>query len=353
MARAPLDLSNLLIVIPNWVGDVVLATPTLRAVRQGLPDSRITYLMKPYVQDVLHGCPWSDATLLWPDNVRSLAGMWRFGRALRQQRYSAILLLTNSFRTAAVAWLSSVPQRIGYARDYRGPLLTHRIAPLRDGRRFRIESMLDYYGRLANALGCQASTGPLELWPDDTSDGDVGQWWDDQGLDSAPVVMLNPGGKFGLSKLYPAERFAEIGRALSEDGARVIITGGPGEDSIVRNVADAMNGTATVLQPPELNLRRLKSIIRRSKLLITNDTGPRHFAIALGTPVVTIFGPTHPGWTETHCPIERQVQIDIECGPCQKPVCPLGHQECMTRIAAQQVLEPARQLLAGSLPVGP
>jgi len=96
---------------------------------------------------------------------------------------------------------------------------------------------------------------------------------------------------------------------------------------------------------PLLSLGELKSLIRRSDLLICNDAGPRHFAKAFGVPVVTIFGPTHPDWTATSYPYERIVRINVECGPCQQRICPLGHLNCMTGVTVEMVISAARELL--------
>lgn len=347
MSASQLDCSRLLVVLPNWVGDVVLATPTLRAIRQHLRHSRITWLMRPYVQDVLHSSPWVDNVELWPDSGgKRRTGLLRVACRLREQDHTATLLLPNSFRSAVLAWLARVPCRIGYARDYRSWLLTDRLTvPLENGR-FKMESMLPYYGRLAQYVGCPPPEERLELHTDPESDAQVQRWWQEFGIaEGQPVVVLNPGAAFGASKLYPAERFAEVGTALAnEQGAKIIISAGPNEMAIAESVRSAMRADAVVLSPPRLNLRLLKSLIRRSSLLITNDTGPRHFAIAFDVPVVTIFGPTHPEWTETHYRHERKVSIPVDCGPCQLPACPLDHR-CMTGISPAMIVEQAKQLL--------
>jgi heptosyltransferase-2 len=267
-------------------------------------------------------------------------------RRLRQQRHTSALLLPNSFRSALLARLAGIPNRVGYARDYRSILLSHRLTPPREGGRFKIESMLCYYARLAESLGCPAPCGPLELHTDAVCDAQIERWWQEFGIAGGrPVVVLNPGAAFGASKLYPAERFAAVGEALATQvGARILITAGPNETAIAEAVQAAMSSDAVVLAPPRLNLRLLKSLIARASLLITNDTGPRHFAIAFGVPVVTIFGPTHPEWTETHYHRERQVAVPVECGPCQLPICPLDHR-CMTGIPPQRVVDAAKELL--------
>jgi heptosyltransferase-2 len=99
------------------------------------------------------------------------------------------------------------------------------------------------------------------------------------------------------------------------------------------------------MENPKITLSQLKSVIRRSHLLLCNDTGPRHFAKAFDVPVVTVFGPTWTQWTDTDYPMERIVRIDVDCGPCQKPVCPLGHLKCMTGVSVDAVFAACRELL--------
>lgn len=342
----PTRTPRLLVVLPNWVGDVVLATPTLRALRAGLPDWHITHLMRPYVQDVLHPPAWCDDVVLWPAAEANVAAHLGLIRRLQRPACDAAVLMTNSFRSALLVRLAGVRRRIGYARDYRSWMLTDPLPVPRAGRRPAIESMIDYYARLAAALGCGVQNPALELSTDCDSQAEVRRWLAEHNAGpSDTVIVLNPGAKFGASKLYPAERFAEVGSALAaRRGARIFITAGPGEHDIAERVRGHMTEPSVVLAPPLLNLRTLKALIARADLLITNDTGPRHFAIAFGVPVVTLFGPTHPGWTETHFPLESKIMVPVDCGPCQLPRCPLDHR-CMTGITAGMVIDAACRLL--------
>src|SRR5208282_1010511 len=117
------------------------------------------------------------------------------------------------------------------------------------------------------------------------------------------------------------------------------------ERPIVDLVLRHMKRSAVDLAANGLTLGALKEIVRRSDLMITNDTGPRHIAAAFDVPVVTIFGPTHPQWTEIYYAKERQVAVKVFCGPCQKKICPLDHR-CMTRVTPQMVFSTATELLA-------
>ena len=142
------------------------------------------------------------------------------------------------------------------------------------------------------------------------------------------------------------DRFAAVAdRLIETTGAAVIVTCGPGEEPIARSIGASMGKGGFILDDPRLTLGELKSLLRRSDLLICNDAGPRHFAKAFDVPVVTIFGPTDPEWTATSYPKERVVRIDVDCGPCQQRVCPYGHLKCMTGVTVESVFEAATQLL--------
>ncbi|GEM_PF-136881 len=164
--------------------------------------------------------------------------------------------------------------------------------------------------------------------------------------EARPLVVISPGAKYGAAKCWLPERFAAVAdHVIDEHGATVVITCGPGEESLADAIAHAMQRSAHVLHTPSLSLGELKSLIRRADLLIATDSGPRHFAKAFGVPVVTIFGPTHPDWTATSHEEERIVRIDLECSPCQRRTCPLGHHECMKGITVEMVVSASHELL--------
>ena len=156
---------NIAVLLPNWVGDVVMATPSLRALREQFPRARITYVGRPLALDVLEECPWADRAL--PDVSRDRPRWRSFFRqisALRAGRFDQAVLLPNSFRTALQVWLAGIPRRVGYDRDARGWMLTDRCRPeRRRGGGFRPISALDYYRRLVGLLGVRVDSRHMEL----------------------------------------------------------------------------------------------------------------------------------------------------------------------------------------------
>jgi heptosyltransferase-2 len=258
------------------------------------------------------------------------------------------VLLPNSFRTALVVRMAAIPRRVGYDRDGRGFLLTDRLLPRRTMGRFVPVPTRDYYLGLARYLGAEAPDPAMQLFTrpeDDARADDLLRRGGFDPLGGRQLVLINPGANFGDAKIWYAERFAAVAdRCAREWGAAVAVTGAPKERKILDSVVAATREPIMDLTRLGLDLSLLKSVVRRASLMVTNDTGPRHIAAALGIPVVTIFGPTDPAWTEIDFAAERKVSVPVFCGPCQKKKCPLDHR-CMKLVTPEMVFEQAAGLL--------
>ncbi len=340
---------RILVFIPNWVGDVVLASPTLAALRDRFRDTHITYLMRSYVADVLAGCGWHDAAEYWPDGG-GVGREWRISRLiqhLRARNFDLALLLTNSFRTAWVARRVGARRRVGYARDWRGWLLTDRLAPLKRAGRFVPSSVLPYYAELAEHIGCPVTDRRLRLGISPEQEQAGQDLLRHYGLDGGrPYALINPGAAFGAAKCWPPERFAEVCERLeSEQDMRAVLVGAPREAPLMHAIADRAHPAPVCRTDPGTTLGSLKVLAREAALLVCNDTGPRHYGIAFDVPTVTIFGPTHQEWTDTDYAGEIKLQVPVECGPCQLPKCPIDLR-CMTGLTADMVMAAVSTVLA-------
>lgn len=346
------EVGRLLVVMPTWVGDCVMATPTLRALRQLYLQSQVTALVRDNVRPIMEGCPWVDRTITLRRGGRSnrnrSPGPIRLARKLKTRRFDMAVLLPNSFRTALLARMAGIKRRVGYDRDGRGFLLTDRLLPRRGREGFVPVSARDYYLGIARYLGAVEPDATMQLFTRAEHDAKAVKILEAAGHregSGKPLVVVNPGANYGDAKMWAPERFAEVAdRFVREFGADVAVTGAPNERAILDAVLMAAKERIIDLPGLGVDLTLLKSVIRCSNLMITNDTGPRHMAAALGVPVVTVFGPTDPAWTENHIPTERQVMVKVFCGPCQKKTCPLDHR-CMTRIQPEMVFEKAVELL--------
>lgn len=328
-----------------------MATPALRAIRRRFSKARIAFLAEPNLRDLIRGGDWMDEVVDWPARTRRQP--WhreyrQLTRQLRARKLDWAILLPNSARSALVVLLGKATRRIGYNRDSRGLLLTDRL-PVRNrqGRKFTPLPIVEYYADLVEALDCERPDDRLELFTTEDCDDFVETQLSERGWqDHRPLVVLSPGAKYGAAKCWFPERFAAVAdRLIDKRNAAVVVTCGPGEESIAQKISDEMHGEALVPDPHRLGLGGLKSLIRRADLLICNDAGPRHFAKAFDIPVVTIFGPTHPEWTATSYVAERIVRIDIDCGPCQQRICPLGHLDCMKGVTVDDVHSASIELL--------
>lgn len=306
---------RVLVVMPSWVGDVVMATPALRLLRDRLPGAQITALLRPGLGELLEGSALIDATVA--GDTRGLLGPIKVSRSIARGRFHAALLLTNSFSTALSTWLGNVPRRVGYDRDRRGLLLTERLGALREGKRWLVVPAVRYYVHAAEAflggtrtlehlpptslthapLGI-AEGALLELGLTPMQESRARAVLERGGV--APgdcYAVLNPGGN-NPAKRWPVDRFASLADHLAErHGMRVLINGSPGERELVQQIAAACRTPVICLPELGMTLGALKGIIRGAKLMVTNDTGPRHIAAAFGVPMVSLFGPTDPRWT--------------------------------------------------------
>lgn len=321
---------RLLIVMPSWVGDCVMATPTLRVIRSTHRGAFIGTLLKPGIDQLLGGLDVFDEV-----HVERQSGLMETKAAaqkVRPRRYDTVLLLRNSFSSALMARMAGIPRRIGYSRDARGMLLTDSITPPRraDGD-YDIVPAVDYYWNLAHRFlfaprpnsdpiasvppQSPASEAPdfaaravppgverlppglfMELATTPSDEANASGVLERAGIaPSDRFVVFNPGANKDW-KRWPADRFAELASIVHHRGLRVLLSGAPAEASLIDSIAAAARCPTAALPRLGLTIGGLKALIRRAALLVTNDTGPRHIAAAVGTPLVTLFGPTDHRW---------------------------------------------------------
>lgn len=340
------------IFLPNWIGDVVMATPALRALRKHVgPDGQIVGIMRPYVAEVLAGNAWLDETICYSKTkTGSSQPASSVPRRLREARLDAVVLLTNSLRTAWMAWRSGARRRIGYARDARGWLLTTKLYEPREGRRLAPLPQIDSYLNIAYALGCSWEPPRLELATTATDEALADAAWRQLGLpEGQRVVVFNSGGAFGAAKDWPSAYFAELARRIVRtQGLHVLVNCGPNERDAARSIVQQADDPRVVSLADQTNLPigLTKACIRRARLLVTTDSGPRFFGVAFDVPVVSLFGPTSTRWTRTHSRREISLSLQLDCQPCMKRTCPLGHHRCLRDLSVDMVHAKVAPLLA-------
>ncbi len=322
----------------NWIGDAVMSTPALAAVRTAFPRAEITVVANPLVAELFRHHPDCDRVLVFDKQSghAGLAGFLRFCRLLRRENFEMAILLQNAFEAALMAWLAGVPQRAGYRTDHRGLLLTHGVAAV--DRKHGMHHVA-YYLHGLQQLGITGGDGSLRLAVTDAE-----QAWARATLGAGHWMAINPGASYGAAKRWLPERFAAVADGLAARyGVGIVLTGGPGEQEIGRDIEAAMQVVPRNLIG-KTAVREMMALLARCELVISNDSGPMHVAAALGTPVVAVFGPTDHTTTSPAGQTCRIVRQPVECAPCMLRECPIDHR-CMTGITAEQVLAAAAALL--------
>jgi heptosyltransferase-2 len=338
---------RILVRAPTWVGDVVMCTPVLRALRAAHPRAHIAVETRPVTACLLEGLASVDEIL--PDPGRGLRALAERARALRARRFDWAVLLPDSAHAALGPFLARIPVRAGYAREpLRRLLLTRALDVPRDGAGQRTPiSMIERYLRITRALGCADAGRELQVRVSDAARERLAARLRQAGIAAgARFAVVTPGAAFGASKLWPPEHFAAAcDRLARELELPALLAPGPGEEGIARAIAARAQSAPLLFVDPPLRLDELAALIERAALLLTNDTGPRHLAVALGRPQVVLMGPTDPRHTDHWLELQRVLREPVECSPCHLKTCPIDHR-CMVRLAPERVVAAAAELLA-------
>jgi heptosyltransferase-2 len=338
--------SNILVRLPNWVGDVVMCTPTLSALRETYPRARITYLLKPYVRRIIEGLGTYDDLVDF--EAGGFFGMERLAHQLRQDSYDLALVYPNSFSSAYVAWRAGIPRRVGYATDLRRWLLTDALPFEREDKKRKPVPMVHYYDKISSHVGAGICSPKPVLIPSEEGRQKCREFLVSHGIgEGEPLAGISPGAKFGSTKLWLAERFAEVITRLQDElGMRSLIFCGPGEEEICSAIAAQCEAAGPINTADGIiPLDDAKAFVERLSLMVTTDAGLRHYAVAFDVPAVVVMGPTDRRYTDAN--LERTTIIQktqLDCVPCHLKECPKDNL-CMREISADEVFEAAAELL--------
>jgi heptosyltransferase-2 len=330
--------------MPNWVGDVVMSLPALRCLRESNPGSRITLLIKPRLQPILRGEPYFDDWI--PYAARGLREVWRTGKDLRRRRFDLAIVLPHSVSAGLVSTVAGIPKRVGYNLEGRDVLrlLTHTLRARKvDGLR-RIP-MVDHYLVLMYAVGCRKGSRRIRFHIPDDLQSEADAYLKEAGVRRKDrIIAINPGAAFGRSKQWRSDYFATVADTLArEEKARILILCGPRETAAADEIEAAMEEPAINTSSRIVPLDLLKAVMGRCSLLVTTDSGPRHFATGAEIPALVIIGPTFHIYAETEYERYDLVQNRLDCWPCHRPECPLGHHRCMEDLTPDKVLSACRR----------
>jgi heptosyltransferase-2 len=318
-----------------------MATPGFRALRAAYPRAQIALHARAVLAPLVAGAPWFDEVIPLASYHRGARALLREGHALRGRRFDLGVCLPDSFSAALLFRCAGVRKVVGHDTQNRRPLLDVAV-PAPPAMIARERHVLG----LVEALGCPARGTHLELFTTDAEESAARAALAKHGIGAEePLAVIAPGASYGSSKLWPAEHFAAVGDALAAEGVRVVVLGSPNEGPLAQRVTAAMRAPAAALAG-DLDLGSMKAVMRRARVLVCNDAGARHVAVALGVPSVVVFGPTSLAKTNLNLERVRALAADVACRPCYHRVCPTDHR-CMTRLAPARVGAAALPALRG------
>jgi len=331
---------------PNWIGDVVLSFPALKALKELYPRARIVGIVRREICGILKDNPDLDAVYPW--ERRSLRQTLSLLLSLRTCRFDLVLVLPNSWKSAFLARLSGARRRVGYAREGRRLLLSD---PVACSMQIRNLHHADYFLNLVRSLGWDGMRPHLTLTVEEEAVNRMRDYLCTYGLDGKePLVAVHPGASKG-PRGWAVERFADVCRELwSRQKIRSLVLGTEQEG---RQWAEAFQGPGMFLATGQVALEDLPALLKHCDLFLGNDSGIMHVAAAVGTPVVGIFG---PGTTERTGPVldpdrHRVVSRRFPCSPCRQKFfkecapAPSGKPYCLEEIGVDEVIRASQDLL--------
>lgn len=356
---------KILVIAPNWIGDALMAQPLLREILRDFslhtPHAEITALAPPHVAPVLHYMPEVSHVIAAPFAHGRLQIRERLHLATQLRGFECAYVLPNSWKSALLPWLARIPQRVGYTGEARFGLLNQRLPnPLKHAPR---PPMAAFYAALASA-GVQAKTSDSAMKFSRARDylnadrprlalNDEQRAAVRQKFLSAGDFFIGfcPGAEYGAAKRYPAQQWAQLAQLIQQrwPNARVLCLGGPKDHEIAEQIRQFTSNWAPNLVQNlcgKTTLHEAIALIGEMHAIVTNDSGLMHIAAALDVPLVAIYGSTDPHHTPPHSPRASVAKIEIECSPCFKRDCPLGHFRCMRDLSAEQVFSALQTQLA-------
>jgi predicted lipopolysaccharide heptosyltransferase III len=333
-------MKNVLIIKLRYIGDVLLATPTVRAIKAARPDVQITMMVTRGTEGVLSGNLDLDEILVLDKG--SLLAQGQFIAGLRRRGFDTVIDLTDGDRSAFLSWVSGAPVRIGFNDEHRwrGRYYTEVVQPMTSVRH-RIDRDLE----VLKPLGIQTSSREPQLCLTPEEEKNTDHLLDQLAvLRSQSMVILQPGARYWF-KAWPPERFAELAdRLRSQYGCQVLI-GGSDQDVDLAQQIRQMAKSQPIVMAGRTTIKQFAAIAKKSALFVGSDSGAMHIAAAVGTPVVALFGPSNPAeWGPRGGPVELLYK-ELDCRSCFHPTCTRDEENCMRLIAVDEVMAASSRLM--------
>jgi heptosyltransferase-2 len=329
----------------NWLGDIVISLPALKAIRRALPDAHLSVLVKEEFASFFDGSGWVDEVIGYrvSRGARGLVDRCSIIDGIRHRKHDLAVLFPNSFESALWAALGGVTYRAGFARDGRSLLLTHRSTPSAEV--LGTHQVHYYLEMLRETLGIEGDADDYALDVHEPYRLDVRQWLAERRRrPQGRLFVLAPAAAYGPAKEWPMDRYAALIDLLDiHEGAECVLIGAPAERARCEQIAAASKSGA-IVGAGEANIGEVIALLSIADGFAGNDSGCMHLAGALGIPTVGIFGSTSPARTAPLGRRSRVIYRQIECSPCLARTCRFGHYRCLTEIGAEEVARSLEQL---------
>lgn len=324
----------------NWLGDLVISLPALRAIRAAYATSKLAVLVKQELAGFFDGITWIDEVIPYTAaaNVRGLADRWKIVGTLRARRFDLAILFPNSFDSALWVTLAGIPRRAGYISDARGFMLTHRALPPPDA--LSGHQAFYWLALLRETLGLapvpSAEQHKLEVGRANLER--MRAWLGANRINpGTPLIAIAPAAAYGPAKEWPLVRYAALIDLIAERfGAECVLVGAPSERLKCQQVA-ATSHAGAIIAAGETNVGELVALLSLCDGFAGNDSGAMHLAAALWLPTVGIFASTNPARTGPTGPKAGFLYRPIECSPCLERTCRFGHYNCLRQVTPEEV----------------
>ena len=331
-------MTNILVVGPSWVGDTVISQSLLKLLLQQNPTAKIDYLAPPWTLPLLARMPEVRHGISNPfgHGAVRFGARHALGKTLREEHYDHALVLPNSWKSALIPWSARIPLRTGFRGEARWGLLND----LRQLDPVALPQMVQRFAALALPAG---ATLPASL-PIPALQSTTGQQQallarlglnTDKSKDK-PVVAFCPGAEYGPAKRWPAAHFATLARMLAARGCSVWLVGSPKDHAVAETIAQGAAG-ACINLCGKTDIAEAADLLAAARLVVTNDSGLMHIAAAVGRPVIALYGSSSPQFTPPLSPNACVLNLEMECSPCFKRECPLGHFKCLNDLSPERV----------------
>jgi heptosyltransferase-2 len=332
-----------LIVAPSWIGDTIMAQPLFARLHAKHPGLQLDAIAPRWVAPVLHRMAEISEVIDSPfgHGQLSLKPRWKLARQLAARHYDAVYVLPNSLKSALVPWLAGIPQRVGFTGESRYGLINVRHTLDKQA----LPLMVERFAQLAEAPGQPLGHFIFRPKIRSTVEGQQKALTELSIERPARVVAFCPGAEYGPAKRWPAAYFAALAKKLAEQGSAIWLFGSPKDHAVAEEISQLAPSLCRNLCGAT-SLTQAVDLLAMAELVVCNDSGLMHVAAALDRPIVALYGSSSPSFTPPLSDRADILSLNLECSPCFKRECPLGHFDCLNKLLPEQVFAACQRRIA-------